>query len=104
MNKTIPRIFVVDDDAKFGKSLGRLVKSIGFDVKIFASAQDFLERGTFEGPSCLLLDVRMPGLTGPALQEELAQRNMSIPIIFLTAHGDVPTDGKQPHWAGCTSG
>ena len=94
MSKTDTRIFIVDDDAKFRKSLARLVKSIGYDVELFSSAKDFLEREPFDGTSCLLLDVRMPGLTGPDLQEELNKRNISIPIIFLTAHGDTPTGVK----------
>jgi FixJ family two-component response regulator len=94
MSKTDTRIFIVDDDAKFRKSLTRLVKSIGYDVELFSSAKEFLEREPFEGTSCLLLDVRMPGLTGPDLQEELNKRNIYIPIIFLTAHGDTPTGVK----------
>ena len=94
MSRADTRIFVVDDDAKFSKSLARLVRSIGYDVELFASAKDFLEREPFEGPGCLLLDVRMPGLTGPDLQEELNKRNISMPIIFLTAHADTPTGVK----------
>ena len=94
MSRADTRIFVVDDDAKFSKSLARLVRSIGYDVELFASAKDFLEREPFEGPGCLLLDVRMPGLTGPDLQEELNERGISISIIFLTAHADTPTGVK----------
>ena len=91
MSKADIKIFIVDDDAKFRKSLARLVKSIGYDVELFSSAKEFLEREPFDGTSCLLLDVRMPGLTGPDLQAELNDRDISIPIIFLTAHGDTPT-------------
>ena len=91
MSKSNIKIFIVDDDAKFCKSLARLVKSIGYDVELFSSAKKFLEREPFDGTSCLLLDVRMPGLTGPDLQAELNDRDISIPIIFLTAHGDTPT-------------
>lgn len=94
MSKTSPRIFIVDDDAAFSKSLARLVKSIGFEVETYTSAEEFLETRPYKGPSCLLLDVRMPGLTGPVLQRELANRNITIPVIFLTAHGDVPTGVK----------
>ena len=94
MSKASTRIFIVDDDAKFCKSLARLVKSIGYDVEMFSSAQKFLEREPFDGPSCLLLDVRMPGLTGPDVQAQLNERDISIPIIFLTAHGDTPTGIK----------
>ena len=94
MSKADAMIFIVDDDAKFGKSMVRLVKSIGYDIELFSSAQDFLAREPFDGPSCLLLDVRMPGLTGPDLQTQLIERDISIPIIFLTAHGDTPTGIK----------
>ena len=94
MSKADTRILIVDDDAKFRKSLARLARSIGYGVELFSSAKEFLDRETFKGASCLLLDVRMPGLTGPDLQEELKKRNISIPIIFLTAHGDTPTGVK----------
>ena len=94
MSNAEARIFIVDDDAQFCRSLARLVKSIGYDVGLFSSAKDFLEREPFEGPGCLLLDVRMPELTGPDLQAELNQRDMFIPIIFLTAHADTPTGVK----------
>jgi len=85
-----PRIFVVDDDEAFSRSLARLLRSAGFDVETF-DAQQFLERDVYTGTSCLLLDVRMPGLTGPDLQRELSSRNNLIPIVFLTAHGDTRT-------------
>jgi FixJ family two-component response regulator len=94
MSKADIKIFIVDDDAKFRKSLARLVKSIGYDVELFSSAKEFLEREPFGGTSCLLLDVRMPGSTGPDLQAELNDRDISMPIIFLTAHGDTPTGIK----------
>ena len=94
MRKIKPKIFIVDDDKKFNKSLTRLVKSIGFDAESFFSARKFLEREPYEGISCLLLDVRMPGLSGPELQEELAKKGISLPVVFLTAHGDVPTGVK----------
>ena len=94
MSKTSPRIFIVDDDVTFNRSLARLVKSIGFEVETYTSAEEFLEKRPYKGPSCLLLDVSMPGLTGPVLQRELANRNITIPVIFLTGHGDVPTGVK----------
>ena len=94
MSKTNTRIFIVDDDTKFCQSLARLVKSVGFEVEIFYSAKEFLGKEPYPGISCLLLDVRMPGLTGPDLQQELNNRNISMPIIFLTAHGDTPTGVK----------
>ena len=94
MTRTKPRVFIVDDDAAFSKSLSRLIKSAGFEVETFLSAQEFLQRKVYKGTSCLLLDVRMPGLSGPDLQQELAKRTISMPIIFLTAHGDTPTGVK----------
>jgi FixJ family two-component response regulator len=94
MGKVDTRIFIVDDDAKFRKSLARLVTSIGYDAATFSSAKAFLEREPYEGTSCLLLDVRMPGVTGPDLQAALNTGDISIPIIFLTAHGDTPTGVK----------
>ena len=94
MSKTSSRIFIVDDDIAFSRSLARLVKSIGFDVETYTSAEEFLETRPYKGISCLLLDVRMPGLTGPVLQRELTNRNITMPVIFLTAHGDVPTGVK----------
>lgn len=94
MTKAGTRIFIIDDDAKFRKSLARLIKSIGHDVELYSSAQTFLEREPYDGPSCLLLDVRMPGVTGPDLQGQLRERDISIPIVFLTAHGDTPTGVK----------
>jgi FixJ family two-component response regulator len=89
MRKMTPIIFIVDDDAKFRKSLERLVKSIGYEVEAFASAREFLQRSIYEGPSCLLLDVRMPGITGPELQAKLSKRKVPFSIIFLTAHMDM---------------
>lgn len=94
MSKMTPIIFIVDDDAKFRKSLARLVKSIGYDVEEFESAQKFLQRTIYNGPSCLLLDVRMPKVTGPDLQAELLKRDALSPIIFLTAHIDMNTGIK----------
>lgn len=94
MSKKLPLIFIVDDDKAFLKSLQRLVKSVGFEVETFNSAKEFLQRKVYAGPSCLLLDVRMPGLTGPDLQNELSKRNNNLPVIFLTAHGDTPTGIK----------
>ncbi len=85
-----PRIFIVDDDEAFSRSLARLIRSAGFDAETL-SAQQFLEREIYAGTSCLLLDVRMPGLTGPEFQQELCSRNLLIPLVFLTAHGDTRT-------------
>jgi FixJ family two-component response regulator len=84
-------VFIVDDDAPFRKSMARLVRSFGYAVEAFASAADFLARDPEGGPCCLVLDVRMPGVTGPDLQHELARRGAAIPIIFLTGLADVTT-------------
>ena len=84
-------VFVVDDDSSIRESLSLLLNSAGYGVKTFASAKEFLEseRGT-PGPACLVLDVKMPGLSGLDLQEELTSRNYAIPLIFLTGHVDIP--------------
>ena len=84
-------IFVVDDDASMRKSLLWLLRSAGWRAEAFASAEDFLARPVWPGPGCLILDVRMPHLTGPQLRDQLAAANSSLPIIFLTGHGDVST-------------
>jgi FixJ family two-component response regulator len=90
---TDPRtVFLVDDDPSVRKALTRLIKSAGYDVQTFPSARDFLEcwRVTDKGPACLVLDVRMPGLSGIDLQHELQTAGSSLPIIFITGHGDIP--------------
>ena len=80
---------IVDDDPSVRKGLARLVKSAGYRVEVFTSAREFLERPLQEDPSCLLLDVRMPGLTGPELQEALAIAGRRMSIVFISGHGDV---------------
>jgi FixJ family two-component response regulator len=87
-------VFVVDDDPSVRKSLARLVATAGHTVETFASAREFLVRPLPEGPSCLVLDVRMPGLTGLALQETLATAGHRLSIVFITGYGDVPTTVK----------
>ena len=82
-------VFVVDDDPSVRRSTERLLRSAGLKVQTFSSAGEFL-RHRPEGPACLVLDVRMPGLSGMDLQRELAQSGIHIPIIFITAHGDIP--------------
>jgi FixJ family two-component response regulator len=84
-----PVVFIVDDDASVRKGLERLVRSVGLRGKTFASAPEFLQCGASDGPSCLVLDVRMPGVSGLALQETLATAGHRIPIIFITGHGDI---------------
>jgi FixJ family two-component response regulator len=84
-------VFVVDDDASVREGLGSLIRSAGLRVETFASAQEFLARPRSDVPSCLVLDVRLPGLSGLDLQKRLAEVNIEIPIVFITGHGDVPT-------------
>jgi RNA polymerase sigma factor (sigma-70 family) len=90
MSDKIPIVFVVDDDKAVRKSLARLIKSVGLTVEAFSSAREFLERDPSDGPSCLVLDVRMPGLSGLDLQKELGKMGYTIPIIFITGYGDIP--------------
>jgi FixJ family two-component response regulator len=86
-----PTVFIVDDDPSVRKSLTRVVASAGYRVRAFASAQEFLGREPSTGPCCLVLDVRMPGLTGLDLQKTLADAPHRAAIVFITGHGDVAT-------------
>jgi RNA polymerase sigma factor (sigma-70 family) len=83
-------VFVVDDDKSVRAALESLIRSVGLRVETFASAREFLERRRSEVPGCLVLDVRMPGLSGLDLQREMAEANIETPIIFITGHGDIP--------------
>jgi FixJ family two-component response regulator len=94
MNVSAAVIFIVDDDASVRKSLTRVMTSAGYAVETFASARDFLAREPFVGPCCLILDVRMPGLTGLDLQEALAGKGHRMPIVFITGHGDISMSVK----------
>jgi RNA polymerase sigma factor (sigma-70 family) len=85
-----PIVFVVDDDPSVRSSLKFLLSTVGLQVESFASADAFLHKKPADAPSCLVLDVRLPGLSGLDFQRELAARNTLIPIIFLTGHGDIP--------------
>ena len=91
MSVTSAPVYVVDDDVSVCESLGSLIRSAGLRVEAFASAQEFLARPRIEVPSCLVLDVKLPGLSGLDLQQELAKADVEIPIIFLTGHADIPT-------------
>jgi FixJ family two-component response regulator len=84
-------IFIIDDDQSSRRGIARLVHAAGMHVRSFASAQEFLALGKRDGPGCIVLDVRMPSMTGPELQEELSKDDYCMPIIFLSAHGDVAT-------------
>jgi FixJ family two-component response regulator len=87
-------VFVIDDDASLRHSLSSLFRSIGLKVEVFDSAADFLKVGRPEVASCLVLDVRLPGLSGLDFQTELAKANIRIPIVFITGHGDIPMSVK----------
>ena len=89
-----PTVFIIDDDPSARRGLTRLVRAAGMDVESFASAGDFLESGKHDRPGCIVLGVRMPEMTGPELQEELSKAEYSMPIIFLSAHGDVETTAE----------
>ena len=89
-----PTVFIIDDDPSARKGITRLVRAAGMNAESFASAGDFLTSGRSDGPGCIVLDVRMPEMTGPELQEELDRKEYCMPIIFLSAHGDVPTTAK----------
>jgi FixJ family two-component response regulator len=90
VNAQEPIVFAVDDDASMREALSRLFRSVGMRAQIFASAQEFLRFKRPDAPACLVLDVRLPGLSGLDLQRELAAANRGIPIIFITGHGDIP--------------
>jgi FixJ family two-component response regulator len=90
VNSEEPIVFAVDDDASMREALSRLFRSVGMRAQIFTSAEDFLMFKRPDAPACLVLDVRMPGLSGLDLQHELAAADLMIPIIFITGHGDIP--------------
>lgn len=83
-------VFVIDDDASLREALAELFASVGLGVETFSSAGEFLRRTTPDHPSCLVLDVRLPGLSGLDFQAELAKADVQVPIIFITGHGDIP--------------
>src|ERR1035438_2446735 len=87
---TSPIVFVVDDDISVRESVELLLRHEGFTVETFISAQDFLGRQRTWAPSCLVLDISLPGLNGLDLQKKIAQDRHDMPIIFITGHGDVP--------------
>ena len=92
--KVLPVVFVIDDDALVRAALSSLIRSVGLRVEVFASASEFLAAKRTDGPSCLILDVRLPGMSGLNFQAELAKANIVIPIIFITGHGDIPMSVK----------
>ena len=90
MTETDAMVFVIDDDAPVRESLRNLIRSVGLRVELFASAQEFLRSKRPDVPSCLVLDVRLPGLSGLDLQRRTTEARIEIPIIFITGHGDIP--------------
>ena len=91
MTETPAIVFIVDDDASVREALGRLVRSAGLRVEAFASAEAFLNRARTDAPSCLVLDVQLPDLSGLDLQRRMVDANNEMPIVFITGHGDIPT-------------
>src|SRR5271166_1123807 len=89
MRDANPSVLIVDDDPEFRDSVGRLLRSVGLHTQQFSSVSDFLKADPSDGPTCLVLDVRMPGRSGLELQRDLAAANRQLPIIFITAHGDI---------------
>jgi FixJ family two-component response regulator len=84
-------VFVIDDDPDIRAAMQRLLETVGLRAELFAAAQDFLQRKMPEVPSCLVLDLRLPGMSGLEVQRRLIEAGVKIPIIFITAHGDIPT-------------
>ncbi len=85
-----PTIFIVDDDPAMRDSLSWLIETIGYPVELFSSAQDFLDSYRDDAPGCLILDVRLPGMSGLQLQQKMNKENIILPIIIISGHGDVP--------------
>jgi FixJ family two-component response regulator len=83
-------VFVIDDDASIRNALKSLIRSVGLQVELFGSAQEFRQREPPKVPSCLILDIRLPGISGLDFQRKLAEDNNPIPVIFITGHGDIP--------------
>jgi RNA polymerase sigma factor (sigma-70 family) len=85
-----PSVLIIDDDPEFRDSVSRLLRTVGLHTREFSSVSDFMKADPSDGPACLILDVRMPGRSGLELQRDLAAANRQVPIIFITAHADVP--------------
>jgi FixJ family two-component response regulator len=90
MPESGPSVLVIDDDPALRESVGRLLRSVGLEARLFASVPDFLKSDRPNGPTCLVLDIRLPGQSGLDFQRELAAADIQIPIIFITGHGDIP--------------
>src|SRR6267378_8455744 len=90
MSESVSQIYVVDDDVSVREAVGSLIRSAGLSVRTFSSAQEMLGSLRRELPSCLVLDIQLPDINGFELQHELAKKDIQVPIIFLTGHGDIP--------------
>jgi DNA-binding NtrC family response regulator len=90
MGDANPSVLIIDDDPEFRDSVARLLRSVGLHTQQFSSVSDFFNAPPPDGPTCLVLDIRMPGRSGLELQRDLAAANRQVPIIFITAHGDIP--------------
>ena len=90
----IPTVFIVDDDGRMRAAMQRLLKTVGLHSESFATPQDFLRHKFSDGPSCLVLDIRLPGMSGLEVQQKLNEARVHIPIIFITGHGDIPMTVK----------
>lgn len=90
MSETLPIVFVVDDESAVGVSIKRLLHSVGLEARHFTSASEFLRAKRPDAPGCIVLDVRLPDLSGLDLQQELAKANVDLPVIFVTGHADIP--------------
>jgi FixJ family two-component response regulator len=89
-----PTVFIVDDDARMSAAMQRLLKTVGLRSEAFATPQEFLRHKLPDGPNCLVLDVRLPGMSGLEVQQKLKESEAQIPIIFITSHGDIPMTVK----------
>ena len=94
MSQSTPTVFVIDDDVEVRMSIQGLLKSAGLSSEAFGTAEEFMRNKVLDGPSCLVLDVSLPGVDGLELQRELADGGVLIPIIFITGHGDIPMTVK----------
>src|SRR3984957_16295250 len=90
MTERQPTVFVVDDDASVRDAIGNLLESVGISAQMFGSTEEFMQTPPLDAPKCLVLDVRLPGKSGLEFQQELKTSGREIPIIFITAHGDIP--------------
>ena len=90
VNSANPTVFIIDDDADMRAAIHGLLKSVGLHSESFGTAKEFLDCGAADGPSCLVLDVRLPGESGLDVQRKLIEAGIEIPIIFITGHGDIP--------------